>query len=217
MPWTLGCKTVLTQEGVAVRFLIIALTVMLLAAASRAENLTVVQSEFKPLIEMRNERIQSCSVHFTVVLQRQDSTLMGAQGTVNHVHFEGMIPAMLLKLIVVAFDDGEVMRRVPVRNFNIRADNVDTRGLRRQPGDDAGSFMLSISTFDNPDMALSVDIGFNEGLWYFVSGEELDDNWTFRLPPLDAASPTFQEYLACSQDLLSEAIEDVQSLMLESN
>jgi hypothetical protein len=188
------------------RRFVIAVVMALTGTAANAEPVNLLKAEYKPLVDSKGGRVDSCALHFSAVIQQ---TLAGAplnvQGSVVNTFFRDKIPGLAIKVAAVEARNGNLLRHKVHSGSSFRVGQTDTNRMRRSAGADGMSLLMYATVADDMDFVLSFPFLFMEGAWVSLSLDPNRSDYTFRLPAFEQTdAETFHQFYECTTKAMEE-------------
>lgn len=160
---------------------------LIFAPSVQAESVNLLASEYKPLINTKAGRIETCGVHFAAVVRTLDGRLLSIQGSTNSSFFKDKVPGLMIKVSaseVLNKNLDMAPRKIQFASF--RVDQTDTLIMKGYPSEDGNSVLLITDAIQAGEFVVVFPELFYKGAWVSVSLDKAQSDYTFRLPAFGA-------------------------------
>jgi hypothetical protein len=187
------------------RRFVIAVVMALTGTAANAEPVNLLKAEYKPLVDSKGGRVDSCALHFSAVIQTLAGAPLNVQGSVVNTFFRDKIPGLAIKVAAVEARNGNLLRHKVHSGSSFRVGQTDTNRMRRSAGADGMSLLMYATVADAMDFVLSFPLQFMKGSWVSLSLDPNRSDYTFRLPAFEQTdAETFHQFYECTTKAMEE-------------
>jgi hypothetical protein len=173
--------------------------------AATAEPVNLLKAEYKPLVDSKDGRVNSCALHFSAVIQTLAGAPLNVQGSVVNTFFRDQLPGLIIKVAAVGASNGNLLRHKVHSGSSFRVGQADTNRMRRSAGADGMSLLMHATVADDMDFVLSFPLHFMDGAWVSLSLDPNRSDYTFRLPAFEQTdAETFHQFDECTTKAMEE-------------
>ena len=173
--------------------------------AATAEPVNLLKAEYKPLVDSKGGRVDSCALHFSAVIQTLAGAPLNVQGSVVNTFFRDQLPGLIIKVAAVGASNGNLLRHKVHSGSSFRVGQADTNRMRRSAGADGMSLLMYATVADDMDFVLSFPLQFMKGAWVSLSLDPNRSDYTFRLPAFEQTdAETFHHFDECTTKAMEE-------------
>ena len=187
------------------RRIVIAAVMALTGTAANAEPVNLLKAEYKPLVDSKDGRVNSCALHFSAVIQTLAGAPLNVQGSVVNTFFRDQLPGLIIKVAAVGASNGNLLRHKVHSGSSFRVGQADTNRMRRSAGADGMSLLMHATVADDMDFVLRFPLHFMDGAWVSLSLDPNRSDYTFRLPAFEQTdAETFHQFDECTTKAMEE-------------